>query len=351
MADKKYGIGIIGFGGQGNCHRWWIAQRDDAEIIGIYDIAEARVEYAKENGIRTYASREELLNDDRIDIVVVATPNDVHKEIAIDAMAHGKHVVCEKPVAMNYAELEEMIVASEKYGKLFTVGQNRRWDPDYLTMKKIFDDNLLGKVFQIESRVHGSRGIPGDWRNKKAHGGGMVFDWGIHLVDQMLMMMGDRKLVSVYNRLTNVSNEEVDDGFKLLAVFDDGTEWHVEVGTNNFIELPRWYMLAENGSASTGWKLDGKMVMVEDWADKDAVPVIAGVGLTKTMAPRDKDSIKEFPLPEVHSDIKEFYTNVFAAIEGKEEQLITHDQLRRSFKLMEAMFESHNTNSVIKTEI
>ena len=91
--------------------------------------------------------------------------------------------------------------------------------------------------------------------------------------------------------------------------------------------------------------------MVEDWADKDAVPVVAGVGLTKTMAPRDKDSIKEFPLPEVHSDIKEFYTNVFAAIEGKEEQLITHNQLRRSFKLMEAMFESHNTNSVIKTEI
>ncbi|MFQ9800616.1 MAG: hypothetical protein ACLR23_18725 [Clostridia bacterium] len=71
-----------------------------------------------------------------------------------------------------------MIDASKETGKLFVVHQNRRWDEDYLTIKKIYEEHLLGNVYRIESRVHGSRGIPGDWRGEKEHGGGMVLDWG-----------------------------------------------------------------------------------------------------------------------------------------------------------------------------
>ena len=117
-------------------------------------------------------------------------------------MAAGKNVISEKPVALSQEELEEMIAASKKYGKLFTVHQNRRWDPDFKCVQKILADNELGKVFRIESRVQGSRGIPGDWRNQKAHGGGMVLDWGIHLLDQALRIGEGRKLISVYAELT-----------------------------------------------------------------------------------------------------------------------------------------------------
>ena len=71
---------------------------------------------------------------------------------------------------------------------LFTVHQNRRWDNDYRMVKKFIETNELGRIFAIDSKVYGSRGIPGDWRREKQHGGGMVLDWGVHLLDQVLML-------------------------------------------------------------------------------------------------------------------------------------------------------------------
>ena len=85
-------------------------------------------------------------------------------------------------------------------------------------IKKLVEEQKLGHVFRIESRVHGSRGIPGDWRKEKVHGGGMVLDWGVHLLDQILYMYGDRKIETVYASLTNVTNQEVDDGFTAILI-------------------------------------------------------------------------------------------------------------------------------------
>ena len=255
---------VIGYGGMGSWHASTCADdfKDTAELIGIYDIKPERRAAAEAEGIHAFSSREELLADERIDLVTVATPNDVHKEIAIAAMAAGKNVISEKPVALSQEELEEMIAASKKYGKLFTVHQNRRWDPDFKCVQKILADNELGKVFRIESRVQGSRGIPGDWRNQKAHGGGMVLDWGIHLLDQALRIGEGRKLISVYAELTNVTNEECDDGFRVTLIFEGDLSMYVEVTTSNFIELPRWYILGENGSAVINdWDLNGDILM------------------------------------------------------------------------------------------
>ena len=149
--NKKIGFAVIGYGGMGSWHASTCADdfKDTAELIGIYDIKPERRAAAEAEGIHAFSSREELLADERIDLVTVATPNDVHKEIAIAAMAAGKNVISEKPVALSQEELEEMIAASKKYGKLFTVHQNRRWDPDFKCVQKILADNELGKVFRI----------------------------------------------------------------------------------------------------------------------------------------------------------------------------------------------------------
>ena len=179
-------LGIVGYGGMGSWHGNIVKDIDGLTVKGVYDIKPERGEIAKERGFQSYHSLEELLSDEEIDIVLVSTPNDLHKPIAIQAMRAGKNVVSEKPVTLSSADLAEMIRVSEETGVLFTVHQNRRWDEDFLTMKKIYDENLLGGVFRIESRVHGSRGIPGDWRQEKEHGGGMVLDWGVHLLDQIL---------------------------------------------------------------------------------------------------------------------------------------------------------------------
>jgi predicted dehydrogenase len=263
-------------------------------------------------------------------------------------MRAGKSVICEKPVSLNCAELEEMIAVSNECGVLFTVHQNRRFDEDFHIMKKIFDENTLGKVYNIESRVHGSRGIPSDWRNKKECGGGMIFDWGIHLFDQMFMMMGDRKVKSVFCDLYYVTNEECDDGFKVLVEFEDDIKFHVEVGTSNFIPLPRWYMLGENGSAVLeDWGYKGKIVMVSDWENRDAVPVEASAGWTKTMAPRTDDTISEYPLPDVEVTLTDYYRNIAQVLNGTATPLVTHEQMLRDMRFMEACFRSYEEKRII----
>ena len=345
--NNKLRIAIVGFGGMGNWHRRKLSSLDFVELAGIYDINPARVALAQENQVHAFDSLEQILEDKTIDLVTVATPNHLHKEICVALMAAGKHVVCEKPVAMNSTELQEMIDASHKYGVIFTVHQNRRWDQDFLIVKKLFEENALGPIFRIESRVHGSRGIPSDWRNQKQYGGGMLLDWGVHLLDQILLMMPG-KLLSVYAQLQHVTNDECDDGFTALLTFENDVVVEVQTGTSNFVSLPRWYVLGQNGTCIIeDFKLHGKIVMVSDWEKRDAVPVATAAGLTKTMAPRTPETIQEYPLPEIESDVRDFYRNLRDVIAGKAEQLVKHHQVMRVMRLMEAIVESAETNTPI----
>ena len=343
----KTRIALIGYGGMGTWHEHRINEIEELELAGIWDVSEERRALAQENGIHVYASLEDLLADKTVSLVTVVIPNQLHKPVCIQAMEAGKHVVCEKPVALNHQELQDMIDAAKANQVLFTVHQNRRWDEDYRIMKHIYEEGILGKVFRIESRVHGSRGIPGDWRNQKECGGGMLMDWGVHLLDQIMQMIRE-PLLSVYAETSYVTNESCDDGFTANLKFAGDLAVTVEVGTSNFIGLPRWYMLGENGSAVIeNWKLDGKIVKVSDWEKRDAVPVVTAAGLTKTMAPRTPETIKEYPLPRQESDVHDFYRNVIRAIAGQEAQLVKHEEVMRVMKLLEVILESAEKNVVI----
>ena len=366
MAKKN--VVVIGYGGMGGWHTRAICgsklendgyqppkgMEDGSDCVnlkGVYDIKEERQELARERGLYAYPSFEAVLADPEVDILTLAVPNDVHKDLAIRAMAAGKNVISEKPVTLSSADLQEMIDASEKYGKLFTVHQNRRWDEDFLAMKEVYESGKLGYVFNIESRVHGSRGIPGDWRNTKRQGGGMILDWGVHLLDQILQLV-DEPIVSVHCEVQHVTNDEVDDGFICQLTFGSGLVAHVEVGTSHFIALPRWYVLGENGSCQIDdFALHGRIVKVSDWEKRDAVPVVTAAGLTKTMAPRTEDTIKTYPLPEVKSDVRDYYRNVARAVRGEEKQIVTHAQILRAMKLMEALFRSAEDDCVVHTRI
>lgn len=352
MTNKKeYQLAIVGLGGMGNWHREILSSIDGIKVVGVYDIKQDRMDYGKECGLIPYESLDALLEDEAVDIILIATPNDEHKPIAVKALRAGKHVVCEKPVTLSSADLTEMMEAQKETGNFLTVHQNRRWDEDFLTIKNIYDNNYLGELFRIESRVHGSRGIPGDWRQEKEKGGGMVLDWGVHLLDQILLMLPGVKLKSVHGTVTNITNQLVDDGFTATLRFENGIEAYVEVGTNNFISLPRWYVLGQNGTAIIeDWSLNGRMVLASGVDEKDVVPVRTAAGLTKTMAPRRDDTIRTEELPIVRSDIKEFYGNVIDVLEGRAETRIKLDEVMRVMKLMEAIFESASKNQVVDFE-
>lgn len=344
-------VAVIGYGGQGAWHCKQILKSDVCTLAGTYDIREIRRDAAKNDGVKVYESNEAIFADPAVDIVVVAVPNDRHKDLVISALEAGKNVICEKPVEMSVKAFDEMVDASKRTGKFFTVHQNRRWDVDFLATKEVIDSGNIGKPICIESRIYGSRGIPSDWRCEKAYGGGMILDWGVHLIDQMLQLHGE-KVVKVYCTCSHITNKEVDDGFKLYLTYGDGVTALVEVGTYNFLPMPRFYLQAEKGSAKIeDWQHPCHVAKLKAWQEKDVTPVQNAAGITKTMAPRDSLTLDEYDLPIPKSDVHNFYRNVCAAIDGKAERYIKLEEVRRVMCVMEAAFASDEKGQVLNVEI
>lgn len=363
--QKVYNVGIIGFGGMAGFHFWSLntfKDEDNIKVRGVFDLDKSRVTAAIKRGkdefqmdIIGYNSREELLSDPEIDIVLVATTNEVHKEIVIDAMRHGKHVICEKPVTMSSQELLECMAVAKETGKVFTIDQNRRTNKDFTLMCDVVKSGKIGKLYHIESRVEGSRGMPKGWRTLKHLGGGMMLDWGVHLIDQ-LMYFNTSKVTNVYCKMFSIDYPEVDDNFHLSLTFEDGLSAFIEVATNNYITKPRWYALGTDGTAQiNSWECDGEIVRVIDKDNSwDEQIFMTAAGPTKTMAPRRPESVERIPLEMPKGEVYELrvvYNQFKDAIEGKAELTIKPEQALRVMRVMEAAFESAQSGMAIKTNI
>lgn len=343
----KKNLVVIGYGGMGG---WHVAHAQTSDVVtlrGIYDIDPKKQEKAVQNGLVSYPSLDAVLGDDAVDIVTVAIPNDQHKEVCIRALKAGKHVICEKPVMLNSRDLDEVIAVANACGRLFTVHQNRRFDVDFLAVKELAKSQEIGALLRVESRIHGSRGIPSDWRGKKEFGGGMLYDWGVHLIDQVLQIFTS-PLRSVYCTFSHITNDEVDDGFRLELTFADGKTAYVEVGTYQFIAMPRFFVQAQNGSALIrDWKENCQVAKCKYWHENDVLPVQTAAGLTKTMAPRDEVTMDTYELSRPASDVHDFYRNFCRAVDGETTQMVTHAEMRRVLRVMEAAFRSVELGNVV----
>ena len=348
----KHKMGIIGYGNMGSWHAENVNSRiDELAVTCVYDIDPERAKKAEENGLKAYSTVEELLASD-IDIVLIATPNNYHKYYSILAMESGKNVVCEKPACMNSEELEEVIAVSEKTGKLYTVHQNRRFDSDFARMKEIIDRDMLGKLYFLDSRLYSNRGSSGRWRATYEAGGGTLYDWGIHMIDQALMLIKSEPRY-VYAQLQSVRFPKVDDVCRVNITFDNGVRAQIIADLWCYIDEPRWHLSGDDGTATIykWFGKEGKVIKANikevDW---EQGCVYTPNGLSKTMWPRPKAEITELPLPEPEKMPRweDFYENVIDVIENGAEQIVKHDEVRRSMKVMMAAFESARTNQTIK---
>ena len=346
----KKNLVVVGYGGMGGWHTQHALKSDCVNLAGVYDILPEKNELARSRGIFAYDSLEAVLADPKVDLITIAVPNDFHKEIAVAAL-NAKNVISEKPVTLSSADLKEMIAAANANNSVFSVHQNRRWDVDFLAMKKIYDSGEIGEMFTIESRIHGSRGIPSDWRGEKEHGGGMLYDWGVHLVDQILQIIKE-DIKTIYCRFEHLTNDEVDDGFKLVITFESGKEAYVEVGTYNFVAMPRFYMRAKKGSAIiTDWREKCKIVKCKAWHESEVIPVQTAAGLTKTMAPRDSVTVDEYEIERPESDVHDYYRNFCKAIDGEATQLVTHEEMMKVMRVMEESFRSVELGQVVEFKL
>ncbi len=344
-------LAVAGFGGQGQWHADYINNSDVVSLAGVFDADPEKMALAEEKNIHTYSSYKQLLEDPKVEGVVITTPNKFHRDMVIDALNAKKHVICEKPVELSLENFDLMVKAAKENDRVFTVHQNRRFDVDFLSIKSIVEEKKLGNVINIESRVHGSRGVPNDWRSKREFGGGMMYDWGVHLIDQMLCLI-DEKIISVACFCTHITSKEVDDGFKLFLTFESGKSGYIEVGTFNFLAMPRFYLQADGGTALLeDWKSKAKCALCTSFSEENVLPVQTAAGITKTMAPRNEKTLDVFEIERVESDVHDFYRNFVKAMDKKEEPMVTLSQIRRVMQVMEAAFLSDKEGITVKTNI
>ena len=191
MNTSPVRVGIIGLGRSGwSIHALGLQQMPEHyRIVAVADlITERRAEAQQTFGCRAYAGYGELLADREVELVIVAPPSYLHAVYTIAALQAGKAVVCEKPMAQNLADADDMLAAARRTGSLFTMFQNRRYEASYLKVREIIASGVLGRIFQIKLTVH-SFGRRWDWQTLRAFAGGQLRNNGVHYLDQSLQLM------------------------------------------------------------------------------------------------------------------------------------------------------------------
>ena len=347
-------MAVIGMGGMGEWHYKNIKEKiSEIEIVGAYDIREEAKKNIDSMGIINYKTPEAVYEDKKVDLVLIATPNDSHKSYSINCLESGKHVICEKPVTLNTAEFDEITDVANKTGNFFTVHHNRRWDSDFLTVRKILDDGILNGLYRLESKVQGSRMMIHGWRGYKVNGGGMILDWGIHLLDQLLLMF-PQKIKSVHVHSKQVVMPEVEDDFTAMFLFEGNLSVIMNVAMSSFIVQPRWHLFAKDGSAQViNWDCEGEIIKLDDAGDLEWAEniVYTSAGPTRSMAPRPKSTVKSIKLPVTKGDWLDLHRNVVDVLAGKAEPIVTHAQVRRCMQAVDLMFESARTGASIACDL
>ncbi|MDP2991691.1 MAG: Gfo/Idh/MocA family oxidoreductase [Kiritimatiellota bacterium] len=315
------GVAVIGYGGMGHYHCNGIRAADGLKLAGICDLSpECRQKAAEKYGVRTWSSIEECLAADEVDVVILVLPNDLHLPIGVKALRAGKHVVVEKPMALTFAECRELIDAAKANNRLLTVHQNRRWDNDFLAIKQAISQGRAGKVMEIEASLEGYF-LPGGWRSERAKGGGILYDWGAHKIDQMLGMLPGAAPVQVFGEIHYDDSRGVNIALAGMVYtrMSDGS--HISYRFSHVAHhspRPLWYV---SGS-------DGAMVM-----NNLKEPVTLYKHVAKGMETTTFPGQVIEPEPE---NWFRFYFNLSAALQGKEELAVKPEESALVVRIIES---------------
>jgi scyllo-inositol 2-dehydrogenase (NADP+) len=340
MGDVK--MAVLGVGRMGLVHCRHIRETPGLELVAASSRAPELVRAAAEQyGVRVYRSHEELLADPEVQWVVIANTSDQHRRWALEALAAGKNLLIEKPIALDLAETEAILGAAQKAGLQVTVHNSRRWDEDYRLVREVLKQRQLGEVYRIESRYTdcstgwgswGAQGEANPWRLKKRYGGGLLNDWGPHLFDQLLLLEPGRVRQLYARTYSKVWSREVEDHFWAELSFEGGLSARAEASNNHRIPLPRWLLLGSRGTLAveggdpSEW--NSALVRVE----------------------RD-GKIEERRLDITHPELSTgFYDSFARALREGSPLPVTPVQILEAMRLVEAVRQSQQTGKVIDLE-
>lgn len=351
---------VIGYGFIGRRHVNTLKNQENADCVAVCDRNQLRLDEVKAlfPDMPVYLSADDLFANEELDGVIISANNNQHKDLVIKAAANVRHILVEKPAAMSAAEFDEMVAEVEKHGADLTVHQQRRFDKDFRTAKVCYDQKLVGDVYTIQSSLYGYNGNMHDWHVFKEEGGGMLYDWGVHLIDQILFMI-DSPLKTVYADVRNVINKEVDDYFKIILRFENNVTAEIELGTYFLSDTKdwferHWYVGGNTGSMyANKFDPEGKIVrtayLLEN-VNEDQDKSTASYGPTRSFGIPAPGLIRTEDIPKVDCAQSDYFVNYFKAIAGEEEFLVKIPEVRRVLRVMEACRESAATKRSVDFE-
>ena len=333
-------IGLIGCGTMGTSHATQLAKLSDLRLVAACDVDETKARATAESaaaagnaGVRVYSDVAAILADADVPAVIVATPNFTHKGIVLDALAAGKDVFCEKPMALTVADCDEMIGAAERHGRKLMVGQVLRLMTIYATVRRLVAEGTIGtpriiRVLRTGARTLGQGGaFSAAWRAKRENTGGILFEVHVHEFDLMRSLLGDVAEVSAMTENFYHPERDYEDHVVATLRFQNGGIGVLEAGGAHAIGGSEGIVTGEKGSIAYD---GGKNTVVYRLAEEGAKPVDVPVG-------RDAGT-------GVQSELLSFARWVLHG----EAPVVTAEDGRRAVQLAEAAYRSAREKRAIE---
>lgn len=335
---------VVGYGYAGRYfHTPLIALTPGLNLYGVVSSrAEAREQIRHRFGAKTFIHVDDALADSQVDVIVLATPNDLHAPHAIAALQAGKHVVTDKPMCLNLAEADAMIAASRQSGRLLSVFQNRRWDGDFLTIRTSLEQGLLGELCLIETAWLQAR-PPRGWSSERRRGGGKFLDLGVHLIDQAIALLAS-PVTRVYARFhSGIWPNDVEDHAHCIVSFASGVDVHVTTSSAARVEARRWRLLGAKGA------------LVKEGFDPQEQALVAGDIETASEDPNQYARVysevagepTETVLPTLPGRWRTYYDNIADVLQNDGVLAVSPENSRIVMAVIEAAQQSAQTGQAM----
>lgn len=350
---KKYKVGLIGFSIGGYVfHAPFIANNSD---LALYKVTARKEEqqkmlaerYPQAIGVLT---ADDIIHDPEVDIVAIATSNDVHFSLAKQALEAGKHVVVEKPFTNTSAEADELIALAKANGLLLSVHHNARFHSDYKTVKRLLQEERLGRVVSYEARYDRFRNFlrPGAWREESGPGSGIHYDLGAHLIDQTLQLFGHPEAVFADLRVQRDGAKAIDDfeyilSYPRLKVILRGQMLAKEA-------TPRFAIYGMNGSfVKKGVDPQENLLRAGIRPENDPSWGVEPADIQGSLSLFiDGQDEHEYVPSEIGSG-QDFYANIVATLNNEAELFIKPEQARDVIRILELGDISWNEQRTVPT--